>query len=296
MNSRSTKYNSYDENLKEKENHGVSRSERNSRLYKTIANKYGDLDNLPIEENTSEINMTDLKKIVSSISNKRENVEERPKPILERKSNHYEDNQKKHDINELLERAKYENNKLKEPIKSESSKAKEILKTLQTQEISIEEIKKACEKYEQEKYSTNEEDLSMTREMRFKTREISKDPEINQIIEIKDKENPLELFEDLKPTEDTIITEPIKENEEEADFHSENTKDIDIIKKSEIDDDFYTNSYKFKEKDFQDEEEFFEDGEMKSYNLLKIILLVITIALFAFAIYYFIKNYGIGIQ
>ena len=43
-----------------------SRSKRNSKLYKDIYGDYSNLERLPISENSSEINMSDLNKMISS--------------------------------------------------------------------------------------------------------------------------------------------------------------------------------------------------------------------------------------
>jgi 16S rRNA G527 N7-methylase RsmG len=53
------------------------------------------------------------------------------------------DEQKLYDINKILEKAKYENNKIKEPISATSKKRKNLLSTLESTELSLEEINEA---------------------------------------------------------------------------------------------------------------------------------------------------------
>ncbi len=267
----------------------ATRSSRNSRLYREVYGKYGELDNLPIQDNTDEIDMARLKEIMSN-NTKKEYPSNTYQEIVERKNTPKE--QKVYDINKLLEKAKYENNKLKDPTKKTSQINREILETLENKELSLEEIKKACRKYETREELNKEDSLSMTREMKYHTRQISTDPLIEQVIP--DNNPSLDLLEDLKPTGNTIVTKPIVEEN----FYGEDTSDIDVIKNplkksNNIDNDFYTSSYKFSKKDFSDDDDDFFD-EKPSSNILKIILLVVAIIAFAFVIYYFIANYGLG--
>ena len=279
-----------------------TRSSRNSRLYREVYGKYGDLDNLPLQDNIDEIDMTRLKEIMASDNEK--NITRESKKIDNNIKK--QDDQKVYDINKLLEKAKYENSKLKEPIKNTTQTNREILETLESRELSLEEIKKACQKNDQDEKDNNKEELSMTRELKYHTKQISIDPLIEQVMP--DNDLSLDILEDLKPTENTVVTEPITEEKikkVEENFHSSDTSDIDIIKNvnstkveskktSNIDNDFYTSSYKFSKKDFNyDEDEDFSDEE-KTHNALKIILLIIAIIAFILLIYYFITHYGIG--
>ena len=113
-----------------------------------------------------------------------------------------------------------------------------------------------------------------------------------------DNDLSLDLFEELKPTGNTIVTKPIREEIIETNMHSSDTRDIDIIKPAVGNlEEFFTNSYEFSKKDFanltDEDDDFFE--KKKDSNILKIILLIIAIIIFAAAIFYFIKNYGLGL-
>ena len=50
-----------------------TRSSRNAKLYKHIYGEYGDLENLPLEENTNEINMEKLRELVKDNHSIKEN-------------------------------------------------------------------------------------------------------------------------------------------------------------------------------------------------------------------------------
>ena len=282
-----------------------SRSARNARLYKEVYGKYDNLNNLPLEDNTDEIDMNKLQEILdkSDIDKYRRKQEEtRQHNVIEQRKRNI-DEQRLYDINKILEKAKYENNKLKD-VDDNSKIYTSILSTLQKREISVDELNEIYkeEKKKEEESSKIDEDLSMTRELKFKgLSEETKNS--NPLLEhvMPNNDLSLELFEDLKPTENTIITKPVVPKKEDTktnkyiltekiDVHSGDTSDIDIIKlpeKEEDNNDFFTNTYEFKDKDFL-------DGSTKSSNILKIILLFLAIIVFAGVIAYFVITYGIG--
>lgn len=279
-----------------------TRSSRFSRLYKEVYGKYDNLDNLPIEDNTDEIDMEKLKELVLNNTPKKEQKEYSENlNVLEQKRRKIDD-QKIYDINKILEKAKYENHKLKEPDSTPISKVnKKLLSTLESTEISTEEIQKAKENYEPKQYNIEtEEQLSMTRELKYQnlSKKIEEDPLINQAMPTNDLS--LDLFSDLKPTENTITTKPIRENinmptEKKEDIRSKDTSDIDIIKtkpQNNMDNDFFTSSYEFSKKDFADDD--FYDTKKRS-GIFKILLLFLAIMIFIGVIIYFISTYGLGV-
>lgn len=287
-------------------NTSLSRSDRNSRLYRQVYGKYDGLDNLPMDDNSDEIDMERLKEIVSNngLNQDRTPANGYNLEILERRKRDIDQN-KVYDINKLLEKAKYENNKLKEPENKIIKKSRDILSTLESTELSVEEIKEACKKYEDlnnkdiadKKKKTD--NLVMTREIKYQTKQISVEPLIEQIIP-DNNDIALDLLSDLKPTGNTIVTEPIKEDavklvDDKPFFDNKiDTSDIDVIKEDKkIDEDFFTSSYQFTKNDFADDDFF--DEVPKSHNVLKIILLILAIIVFAGVIFYFVMNYGIGV-
>ena len=303
------------QNIDNNSNNVLSRSSRNSKLYKEEDNKYQEFDNLPIEDNTDEIDMDSLKKLLTRTdkNDRAYHNEEKYTSILENKKRSIDEN-KVYDINELLEKARYENKKIQEPKNEIIENSRSILELLEEDKLKENNnINKEIPTNDLSKTSN----LELTREMKFHTRNISTNPLIDQVMP--DNDLSLDLLSDLKPTDDTITTKPItekliKENiltnkpknkTEEINIKPDNnrpffpiqenisdTSDIDIIKKpnDKIDHDFFTNSYEFSRKDFTDNE--FE-GE-KSGSFLKIMLLIIAIIIFVGAIFYFILNYGIN--
>lgn len=303
-----------------------SRTNKNARLYKEVYGKYEDLDNLPIEDNTDEIDIETLKELITNSNNQNEqHYLKESLNILDTRKRKI-DEQKLYDINKILEKAKNDNSKLKETTIRETIINKDILSTLESKEISLSEIREASIKYEEkilnEKELLEEEkvleekelddekildeeiseqtDLTMTREFKFKelsdeVEKFNSNPLIEQVMP--DNDLSLDLFEELKPTGNTIVTKPIKENNI-TNIHSSDTTDIDVIKPSVGNlEEFFTNSYEFSKKDFanlnDEDTEFFETK--KDNNFLKIILLILAIIVFAGAIVFFIKNYGLGL-
>lgn len=294
-------------------NQNQTRSSRNARLYKQVYGSYDDLENLPLEDNTNEIDMAKLRELV--LNNNTEKEKEFLKDnlnILEQKKRRI-DEQKLYDINKILENAKYENSKLKQTTASVKKPRTDLLATLKSTELSLEEINEAKAKYhemlnKEEENSTKEDDLSITREIKYKNLSDSIEDETNGDEEKKYNTNSLslDLFEDLKPTGNTITTKPITSDfmnkidtsKIESDIHSGDTRDIDIIKNvsytKEKESDFFTNAYEFSKKDFADEEDDFFDTPKRG-GLLKILLLILAIIVFVGVIIYFIGTYGIGL-
>ena len=310
------------------DNQNQTRSSRNAKLYKQVYGSYDDLENLPLEDNTNEIDMAKLRELV--LNNNIEKDKEALKDnlnILEQRKRRI-DEQKLYDINKILEKAKYENNKLKETTSNIKKPKTDLLATLKSTELSLDEINEAKAKYQEilrreenkldeednDSYDkdnlsiTKEEELSITREMKYKDLSESIKEETKNEEETKYNTNnlSLDLFEDLKPTGNTIITKPITSDlmnkidtsKIESDIHSGDTRDIDIIKDvsytKEKESDFFTNAYEFSKSDFSDEEEDFFDTPKKG-GLFKILLLVLAIFIFVGAIIYFIGTYGIGL-
>ena len=296
------------------------RTSRNKELYKEVYGNYSSLENLPIADNTNEIDMEQLQEIV-----KRENVKQMPKEetshMIATKIKEEDDPYKVYDINKILEQAK-SNYRPKEEKKIVSPTYK-FLSTLESNELPVTEVKKALEDE-----NTDKEELYMTRELKFKDKRLEVTKEIDTIKEEQQEKeydsSPLDLFEDLKPDGNTFISEPVKVEKDSIFSNSEiddaeekpiikeipstntkeekNIKDINVIKEetfknanNNIDNDFYTSSYKFSKKDFIDDDDNFLDITKKSHSVIKVILLLIAIFALTTVIYYFISKYGIGV-
>lgn len=297
----------------------MSRSNRNSKLYRQMTDKYRDLDNLPLEDNTDEIDIDSLKELLTrSEKPTRVHREELNLDVLEPKKRNI-DNEKIHDINQLLEKARYENKKIREPDDSRIvNNSKSILETLGN--VYEDSFVKEDNYKNKEKLSHNNDSskLEMTREMKNLSKSIAEENSLTSQV-MSNNDLAIDMFSDLKPTENTIVTEPIKDDKKfntvdlktqefklKTDsvpffpMNDSNTSDIDIIKEpisatkevKKVDNDFFTSSYEFSRKDFTDDDE--EDDEGGIGNVVKIILLVISIIVFAGVIAYFVLNYGIN--
>jgi len=314
MSSRTDKY--LNEEINSENSSFSTRSSRNSRLYKEVYGKYGDLDNLPVEDNTDEIDMERLRELLSNSSSKKENAEiQENLNVLETKKRKI-DEQKVYDINKILEKAKYENHKLQEPNTTTYKVNRNILSTLQSSELSLDEIKQAKLEYERqieeketlkEQEVLKENELSMTREMKYQnlTTASLKEEKQEEVVE-EDEDLSLDLFSDLKPTGNTIVTKPITDSDapdivevpKKTEFHSDDTSDIDIIKPaiqpSVAESDFFTSSYEFTKNDFASDDDF-SDLKPKG-GIFKIILLILAIIVFIGVIVYFVAIYGLGME
>lgn len=317
---------SYLENTDKEPLSAPTRSSRNSRLYKEVYGKYGDLDNLPLDDNTDEIDMERLREIISNTSHndKEDKATYQSLNILEERKRKI-DEQKVYDINKILEKAKYENNKLKDPVNNGDTLTitrdlfstlsdcrdlnfrdlpkKQVSEEVELKVVSEQIVETVTSESIEESIDVNinsEDNLSMTRELKFKNLE----KEVNEEIASSTTELSLDLFDDLKPTGNTIVTKPIKEDEVsivsiKSDIHSGDTSDIDIIKSTvtstsnNLDNDFFTSSYAFSKNDFTSDDDFFE--EKKGSGIFKIILLFLAIFVFAGVIVYFVGTYGMGL-
>lgn len=301
MESRVKKYYAKSDEHAIEESTRITRSSRNAKLYRQVYGKYGELDNLPIEDNTNEIDMQKLRELVSNTKEKKEEKEIKEHlNILEQRKRRI-DEQKIYDINKILEKAKYENSKLKEPVSTISKPQRDILSTLESRELSLSDIKQASDKYQAQQKELSslmkEEELAMTRELKYKNLELEQAPTVP--ITPNTNNTSLDLFEDLKPTGNTIITKPIKSELNQpisSDIHSGDTRDIDIIKTNpqSTSNDFFTNSYEFSKKDFTEDDDFLDTP--KKGGILKIIFLVLAIIIFIGVIIYFVGTYGLGLS
>ena len=149
-----------------------TRSSRNANLYREVYGKYDSNDNLPLEDNTQKIDMVKLRELVSSSKSsnipKKEEVIKEDLNILEQRKRRI-DEQKLYDINEILEKAKYENSKLKDNRKPTLKPRKDLLATLESTELSLDDINEAKRIYEETTIKDGiEEKLTITREIKIK--------------------------------------------------------------------------------------------------------------------------------
>lgn len=228
------------------------RSKRNEALYRDITRDMNDLDNLPIPDNSNEIDIDGLKQIISSRDKyrkakdmgrtvTRERVVEEPK----------EDKRRVYDINVLLETAKNEVNKNNE-VEGKKLINANFLTDLDDANVpsnDLVEVSEVTSENEKEKEVSNTDSL------------------------------PLDILVDLKGTDNTVVTDPIVKDE------------VTMIEKIKDGETFYSGSFNFTKKDFADEEDDDNFFEEKSHTGLKLFFLIIGLVLLAAVIYLAITKY-----
>ena len=245
-----------------------TRSDKNKALYKQIYNAYDEFENLIVPSNAREINPSELKKEIvtrQDYQKKRDYddiTNNKTNNTVIRKEKILEEQKQEdeiYDINELLNKATSEN---KKPELIEPTLSNEdYLKRLKldNRRTNIEQVK---EIYEDIKDEAMEEDESLMR-----TANLS-----------------LEILSDLKGDgEKTMVSAPIKNDE-----LPDNIKDTD----------FYSNTYKFSKKDFEDKDDDEEDDEFSDEKsgsgkfFFKILMLIFGIILIVLILIYFINYFN----
>ena len=274
----------------------MRRSERNARLYREIYRSGDDnLENLPLSDNTSDIDIKELREMVTSSEKsrpvKKERVREEYHPLRER-SVSVDD--KIHDINKLLENAKNENNKLKDSSTVGISRNKNnFLTTLESQELTFKEIEGAKAMYnqlEEVKYDKDwEKDAVSGMNLLSNTTKLS-----------------LDILSDLSDDGTKEISAPVELDEDVNVLKEEVTAKIKTVNSNVStggdlkNDAFYTNVYEFSKKDFEcdnisdDDEVFFEEKNGGGL-FFKVLFLIIGILVCAAIIFYFIVHYGLNV-
>ena len=240
------------------------RSKKNENLYKEVYGNYDDFENLPIPDNSNEIEIDNHEEVIGSREDKKKKQAEKELEDLKitkiDDKNEFTDIEKLYDINLLLEKAKEENAK----IKKESSINKNIPNYLANLE-SDKTTKDIILKYD----GDNDEDMPIMDDKTFSTFHSLDDSNVSKSSNLS-----LDILSDLKPTGDTVVSSPITE------------KDEDLFK--EKDEDFYSGNFEFTSEDFETvsddedddlEEDDDEDDEVfyeeKEHLGIKILLLII---------------------
>ena len=325
MVSRMDRYRVSNNHLSDKDS---NRTSKNASLYKEVYGSYQNLDYFPIADNTNEIDMSRLKEIVKE-SNMGDREREVSKVEAKLSIKREENEKREYDINKILEKAKSEKLTMKDTRKNELSSNYDFLKTLETTQNYLEEmnqIKKEIN-FEKEIVKHDDEKQYMTRELKFfdKQKEIE-NKELSPLdifTELKPDNDNSFVTEPISEEKDSIFfTDNGNNNEmkfyddiEDESLEKDKLDDINILNEKtkeflrqtkelkldlkndeeaedEIDNDFYTSSYKFSKKDFIDDD--FDDSKNKS-GIIKIILLVLAILGLGVLIIYFISKYGIGV-
>lgn len=234
------------------------RSKKNAGLYKEVYGNYADFEDLPIPENTNEIDIENFKSLVGSrIDRKKERIEDNFN-VEEEKIEVIKEENKVYDINELLEKAKVENAKIKKEVV--------VNKNIPNYLANLESDKNTKDIIS--KYENDDDDLPIIKTTEYTT----------NIINVKTDNLSLDILSDLKPSGDTFVSEPINDNEEKQEEKE-----------------FYSGKINFSESDFNigeenDDEEFYEES---NHSFLKIILIVVIISSLITAGYFVLHEMGI---
>lgn len=266
----------------------VTRSEKHQNVYDNISgSSYLNYEKLPVSNNVNEIDIKTLKKIATNRDEYRKLKKLEDTMVIKRDKiieNKEEEKEKIRDINELIARARSEREKLMGVQEKISNTHYNFLNSLEANED--------YEKIELEKQKELDK-LEMTRQYRFQTNRLSENPTIEQIIS--DTANlSLDILNDLKPIGDTIVTNPINEEDNNGYVKTSTNAHVKVNNiKEEKPDDFYSSTYTFSKKDF------FEDGsfdEPKKDKLVwKVVLVILTITIIIFAIIYAVNYFNIDV-
>ena len=225
------------------------RSKKNKDLYREISGTISDVENLPVPDNSNEIDLDGLKQIISSRDEYRKAKElERTNTYNKPLTNEEIKKERIYDINVLLENAKNEVNR------SNSVSNKKIINA---------------------NFLTDLEEVSIPKN--DDAMEVSI-PMTNVKEKVSDTDSlPLDILMDLKGDENTAVTDPIVKEE------------VTMIKSIKDGETFYSGSFNFSKKDFDEEDDSFLAE--KSNNGLKVVLLVVGIILLLAAGYLILTKY-----
>ncbi len=258
MTSRMDRYNNQNNNL--------SRSKKNKELYEELYSNTN-YSNMVVIDDSNEIDIAKIKEIID-----REKKEKKIPKEAKVSNNIYEsipevkdDYPKKlYDINEVLKEAKNKRDILEEA----NEKRKREHYSLKSNEELEEELAKTRKVYE----NLVKEEKELLNIM-------------NTLTNVSSTDMALDMFEDLKPSENTIVTKPIDRTKTEV-----NIKKIED--NNEDSTEYSTDTFMFNTKDFDGIESM--KNEVKRTNLfIKILIFVLTV-LIIFVGVYVVKTYLIN--
>ncbi|MBQ8193576.1 MAG: hypothetical protein IJZ46_05855 [Bacilli bacterium] len=225
------------------------RTKKNEELYKDISKEISNLENLPISNNSNEIDMDGLKEIISSREEyrKREELSKTfisDKPLVEESKK----NDRVYDINVLLENAKNEVNR-SASVTGEKRVNANFLTNLDDADI-----------------PNNNDAIEISTSVTLEKKET-----------VNTNSLPLDILVDLKGNDNTIVTDPIVKEE------------VTMIKKIKDGETFYSGSFNFSKKDFDEEDDDFIIE--KSHTGIKVFFLILGILLLLGVIYLIVTKY-----
>lgn len=250
-----------------------TRSDKYKGLYRQIYNAYDEFENLVVPSNAKEITPMELKKEITSRSDYHKmkeysditNINQNNNKIVRKEIIHEQQRQENeiYDIKELLNKA------------VETNKGPELIQPILTNEDYLKRLK----------LDDKRTNIEQVKEIYDEIREDSRD-ENEALMETANLS--LEILSDLKGDNDkTIVNPPIKDEE---------------WPEGKEDNKFYSNTYKFSKKDFEDkkvdniQEDFYddemEDEKSNSKFFFKIIILIFGISLVGVIIVYLFNYFN----
>ncbi|HOZ54157.1 MAG TPA: hypothetical protein PKY25_02380 [Bacilli bacterium] len=216
------------------------RTKKNEELYESVDEEiYSDpkYNNTSILESAKEININKLKDMIDNKENDYEIGKYRTKPVYDDDKKSIIEEETVRDINEILELAKKKRKFIEEAIEKDKYA-----------DSNYNEYKKDDEKeeYREEKHEKDEDTTTTA----------------------------LNILSDLKPTENTIITDPI-ESDLEKEFTDKGTE--------------YSDSLIFTNNDFEDVNESIK-RDTKIVKVVIILMVIVLLLIGAYAYWYFILN------
>ena len=257
-----------------------TRSDKYKGLYRQIYNAYDEFENLVVPSNAKEITPMELKKEITSRSDYHKmkeysditNINQNNNKIVRKEIIHEQQRQENeiYDIKELLNKA------------VETNKGPELIQPILTNEDYLKSLFNGKGDSELDDKRTN---IEQVKEIYDEIREDSRD-ENEALMETANLS--LEILSDLKGDNDkTIVNPPIKDEE---------------WPEGKEDNKFYSNTYKFSKKDFEDkkvdniQEDFYddemEDEKSNSKFFFKIIILIFGISLVGVIIVYLFNYFN----
>ncbi len=290
MSSRMDKYNNqdnrdyeYDYIYSRNENLG-SRSRKNEELYQEM--NRDDLEDVNLTSNAHVIGDNekniDIDKVRQLLEKKYHEEPRKSRALIKQEEEEYieekgEEETKEYNINAIIEKAKqdkdidYERERLKKIRDTQY----DILKGLDLEDEDDDDKEYVS------KVTSNKDDL------------------VNLINTITEKEltremNPLDILTDLKGNDNTVVLDGVKEELNKNDVKETIKDTVKEEVKKEIDKTFYTNSISFSKSDFDDFNDL-KEGVETNKVLIRILLIIVTIALIAgilfFANHFFDLNW-----
>lgn len=235
----------------EKDMSTLERSRKNAKLYKEVSREISDLENLPVPDNSNEIDLEGLKQIISSRDEYRK-AKELEKTIIKSKPlvEEIKEENRIYDINVLLENAKNELNR-EHAVTNKKLINANFLTNLEETNI-----------------PSSDDALELVQE------EIEKKDKISDTDSL-----PLDILMDLKGNDNTVVTDPIVKEE------------VTMIKQIKDGETFYSGTFNFSKKDFDDEEDDEEFTYENNHTGLKIFFLILGILIFIGALFLILKKY-----